>query len=70
MTTHRTGRGRWSLLRLSAVGGALALGLAACDVDRLLEIDDPEFAGPGQAPIPATAAGAVIELHFFTMRDT
>jgi starch-binding outer membrane protein, SusD/RagB family len=60
-TTHRTGRGHWSLLRVSAL--AFAVALAACDVDRLLEIEDPEFAGPGEAPITATAAGAVIELQ-------
>jgi starch-binding outer membrane protein, SusD/RagB family len=61
MTTHRTGRGRWSLLRLGAV--AFAVALAGCDVERLLEIDDPEFTGPGEAPVASTTAGAVIEMQ-------
>jgi starch-binding outer membrane protein, SusD/RagB family len=63
MNTHTIGRGRWSLLRLTAVGGALAVALAACDVEQLMDIEDPSFAEPGEVTPAAGAAGAVLELQ-------
>lgn len=55
-------RGRWPLPRMLALG-ALAVGLAGCDTDALLEVDDPEFASPetltGPSAIPTLFAGAV-----------
>jgi starch-binding outer membrane protein, SusD/RagB family len=41
----------------------MVLALAACDVDRLMEIDDPEFPGAGQIPATAIAAGVTGEFQ-------
>jgi starch-binding outer membrane protein, SusD/RagB family len=61
MTTYMKGRGRWPLLRASALGAGLLVALAACDVDSMMEIDDPEFPGAGQIPIASIAGGATVE---------
>jgi starch-binding outer membrane protein, SusD/RagB family len=63
MNTYMGNRGRWSLPRLTAVGAGLVLALAACDVDQIMEIDDPEFPGAGQIPASAIAAGATGEFQ-------
>lgn len=53
---------RWPFPRVLALG-ALAVGLAGCDTDSLLEVEDPEFATPetltGTSAIPTIFAGAV-----------
>jgi starch-binding outer membrane protein, SusD/RagB family len=58
MNTLTRGRGRWSLLRHTALGTGMVLALAACDVDQIMEIDDPEFPSAGQIPAAAISAGA------------
>jgi starch-binding outer membrane protein, SusD/RagB family len=63
MNTYRKGRGAWPLLRLTALGAGLMVALTACDVDKIMEIDDPEFPGEGQVPIPAVAGGATAEFQ-------
>lgn len=64
MHLHRTnGRGRRPLPRLIAVGAIAAVGLAACDTESLLEVNDPEFASPislnNPAALPTLVAGAI-----------
>lgn len=60
-STHR--RGRWPLPRLLAVGTLATLGLAGCDTDSLLEVEDPEFATPislgTPEAIPTLIAGSL-----------
>jgi starch-binding outer membrane protein, SusD/RagB family len=63
MNTLTRGRGRWPLLRHTALGAGMVVALAACDVDQIMDIDDPEFPGAGQIPIAAIAAGATGEFQ-------
>jgi hypothetical protein len=56
-------RGRWPLPHLLALGVLATVGLAGCDTESLLEVDDPEFATPQSLAnpdaIPTLIAGAV-----------
>lgn len=60
-STHRGDA--WRLPRLLGLGTLAALGLAACDTDSLLEVEDPEFATPESLSnpnaIPTLIAGAI-----------
>lgn len=57
------GRGFRPLPRLLLFGALVALPLAACDTDKLLEVVDPEFASPesleNDASLPTLVAGAL-----------
>jgi tetratricopeptide (TPR) repeat protein len=57
------GRGHWPLPRLFALGALATVGLAGCDTESLLNVDDPEFATPislsNPAAIPTLIAGAI-----------
>jgi len=57
------GRGRRPLPGTALLGGALVLSLTACDLDTILDVDDPEFATPesldNPAGVPVTVAGAI-----------
>ncbi|HSH45161.1 MAG TPA: hypothetical protein VK966_04865 [Longimicrobiales bacterium] len=59
-------RGRRLLLALAAP--ILALGLAGCDLDDLLDVDDPEVASPGSVrtptALPVVLAGVVRDFTF------
>jgi len=45
------------------MGGALMVALVACDVDNLMEIEDPEFPSGGDIPLSAVAGGVTVELQ-------
>ncbi len=57
------GRGRRPLPRLVALGAIAAFGLAGCDTESLLTVEDPEFATPislnNPAALPTLIAGAI-----------
>lgn len=59
-------RGRRLLLALAAP--VLALGLAGCDLDDLLDVDDPEVASPGSVrtptALPVVLAGVVRDFTY------
>jgi starch-binding outer membrane protein, SusD/RagB family len=63
MNTQNKKRARSPLWRIGALGAGLTVALAACDVDRIMEIDDPEFPGADQVPVASTGAGAIVELQ-------
>lgn len=54
MTGFHGGRGRRALPRLACLG--LALAVAGCDTDELLEVEDPTFASPESLDNPAGLA--------------
>ena len=61
---NRTGKGRRSFSRLLVVL-ALALPLAACDTDKIVEVEDPALRRPedlnNAATVPALVAGAIVQ---------
>lgn len=63
MPNTNRGRGHWPLPRLAVLGAALLLPLAACDTERILEVEDPVFASPSSlenaSGVPTLIAGAV-----------
>ncbi|MDP9348817.1 MAG: RagB/SusD family nutrient uptake outer membrane protein [Gemmatimonadota bacterium] len=62
MNHKRVGRGRWPLLR-PLLGTVLALPLVGCDLDTVLEVQDPDVAGTGQVEqvtaLPSVFGGVV-----------
>lgn len=62
------GASRWSHLgRMAWIGAFLALPLAGCDLDRILDVGDPEFAPPEELEteegLPVLVAGAFSEFQ-------
>ncbi|CAN5880886.1 hypothetical protein BH23GEM5_BH23GEM5_06830 [soil metagenome] len=60
-STHR--RGRWPLPQVLTLATVATIGVAGCDTDSLLEVDEPEFATPisldNPAALPTLIAGAL-----------
>ena len=69
MRMHRHDSSRATGRRLFAAGvlGAAALSLAACSIDEILHVDDPDVASPGSvtgpAALPVLRAGAFSEFQ-------
>lgn len=66
MRLHRTqvaGARRWRLPRTALLACTLAVAASGCDVDRLLEVEDPTVAAPGtvatEQAVPTTLAAAI-----------
>jgi hypothetical protein len=65
MKLHNTGLGGrlGALLRVPFAVAAVALPLAGCDIESLLDVDDPDIVNPGQftdeTALPAIRAGAL-----------
>lgn len=63
----RTGRSLALLPRLGLALGLLALPLAGCDTDDILDVEDPDIADPGAftdpTAVPSILAGALGDFH-------